>query len=163
MSNSCVRVFRVSLVCPGSPRCLFTGSKTRGEPGQRGQSLWGEKTVREGEFHDLARQSAMLPLAGTAAAVELRAADDAQPAAVRGRGAVACVRSGSGAWASASASRRCERRRAAAQCGLWRVRPIADTQLLHHRAHRPRQVDARRPAAADDQNGRGPRDAGAAA
>ena len=23
----CVRVFRVSRVCPGSPRCLFTGSR----------------------------------------------------------------------------------------------------------------------------------------
>jgi hypothetical protein len=25
----CVRVFRVSRVCPGSPRCLFTGSVLR--------------------------------------------------------------------------------------------------------------------------------------
>jgi len=35
----CVRVFRVSRVCPGSPRCLFTGKKTPGDTGKspRGQ------------------------------------------------------------------------------------------------------------------------------
>ncbi len=35
----------------------------------------------------------------------------------------------------------------------------ADPQLLHHRPHRPRQVDAGRPDAADHRRGRGARDA----
>ena len=40
-------------------------------------------------------------------------------------------------------------------------RPPDPAQLLHHRAHRPRQVDARRPDAAAHRRGGGARDAGA--
>ena len=38
-------------------------------------------------------------------------------------------------------------------------RPVGDPQLLHHRAHRPRQVDAGRPDAAAHRRGRRPHDA----
>ena len=50
-----------------------------------------------------------------------------------------------------------ERRRTRPRCD----RPRDHPQLLHHRAHRPRQVDAGRPDAAADRRGRRARRAGA--
>ena len=50
--------------------------------------------------------------------------------------------------------------------GLRRIggclRPVSDPQLLHHRAHRPRQVDPRRPPAGADRDGRAAGHAGPA-